>query len=216
MWWWRTPREKKVVLLDTKQLRKPRSRVYLTQAAWKRKDEARRDADAAVLAAQKSRSREESEERSQRNAQAYAAWLAKKKKKVRKPATPEAPPNPWRSRTWREDLTLDFRSGAPRKRPDATFNVMLRWYFLRFRRYAARRKWLRKKRLEDAQRRPQSPSKRVVAAARARRRWRQPEWRRIHGVAGLLGSSVASTAVSADELRRLTRREQRREEGWVS
>ena len=98
-------------------------------------------------------------------------------------------------------------------------HFVLRWYLVRFKRYAALCRWRARKHREatvraarDAEARPFDGG-REARAARAQRRWRELSWRHVNRVGGLGGDAPARRLRTA-ERRYATRRWGRLELGW--
>lgn len=237
---------KRTIKIDADELCRVRLRYFLSYESWARLELWRREASEAARAAQHMLARAEKARRAKTSDAAYRKWLTTKLPNANM-ASPEAHGEAeaarlrgragleiWRSRTWRTDLGLgdkfrlkDRTAELKAKLQSANFKLVLRWYFLRLKRYCAWRKWLVRKQRERAvldlqAKRQSSAASRKAAGQREKEKWRRLEWRRIKGLEGRLRPQSTRSQRYRDEAEKMRsaerqyRRDREHELNWRS
>lgn len=238
----------RTISIDADELCQVRLRHFLSYESWARLDLRRREASVAARVAQQMLARAEKARRAESSDAAYRKWLTTKR-----PSVHLASPAPhgeaeaarlrgkagleiWRSRTWRTDLGLgdkfrikDRTAELDAKLKRANFKLVLRWYFLRLKRYCARHKWLVRKQQERAvielqakDKRQSSAASRKAAGQSEKEKWRRHEWRRIKGLEGKLRPQTTRSQRYRDDAAKMRaaerqhRRDREHELNWRS
>ena len=228
---WRSRLSEKKVSIDARKLfsKKPKTKYYLSYPAWSAKTLERREAEDAAKRAKAALLKTAQETRAERCREAFDAW--RRRRPQTKEKTPEAweaardrgakNKEIWRDQQWRSKccaLEKKEKSEAHEERSRKRFaeasalmkRALLRWRFLRWRRYVAYRLWLRRKAEETKIRKSLAPSppRRPALAEKERALWRRQQWRAIKHV------DLRAAPTNTHDQHGHRRQERQRETAW--